>query len=99
VSHIVVHSDRVSFHVDRTGVPVEVRASYFPWWTARGASGPWRLGPNFMVVVPTSHDVTMTAAPRTADHAGEVITLFGIIGLIALAVVDWLRRRRAATQS
>jgi hypothetical protein len=96
VSHILVHGDRVSFHVDRIGVPVEVRASYFPWWVAQGASGPWRLGPNFMVVVPTSHEVTMTAKPRTPDHAGEIISLFGIIGLIALAVIDRLRRRRAA---
>ena len=42
------------------GTPVEVRVSYFPNWKASGADGPWRVAPNLMVVVPTSHDVTLT---------------------------------------
>ena len=47
----------VSFHVSRTGVPIQVKTSYFPNWTVQGATGPYRSTPNFMVVVPTSKDV------------------------------------------
>ncbi len=43
--------------------PVLVKVSYFPNWHASGADGPWRVTPNLMVVVPTSHDVTLILRP------------------------------------
>ena len=43
----------ISFEVDQVGVPVLVRVSYFPTWKVEGADGPYRVAPNFMVVVPT----------------------------------------------
>ena len=59
VSRVRTTDHSVSFHVSRTGVPVMVKTSYFPNWTASGANGPWRATPNFMVVVPTSHEVRL----------------------------------------
>ena len=59
----------VSFRVSRTGVPVMVKTSYFPNWTAHGADRPWRATPNFMVVVPrakTSASSTRRRPPRTS---------------------------------
>ena len=35
------------------GVPVLVKISYFPRWHATGATGPYRVSPNLMVVIPT----------------------------------------------
>ncbi len=93
ITQLKVGRDRVSFHVDQTGQPVEVRFSYFPWWKASGARGPWRLAPNFMVVVPTSEDVTLVAQPRLVDHTGRALSIAGIIGLIAMVVMDYRRRR------
>ena len=61
----------ISFHVDRVGTPVEVRVSYFPNWQATGAEGPWRVAPNLMVVVPTSHDVTLHLRQVPADYLGQ----------------------------
>jgi hypothetical protein len=75
----------ISFHVSRTGVPVEVKTSYFPNWKAHGAQGPWRLAPNMMVVVPTSHDVKLTYGETTGDRAGRLLTLAGIAGVVGLA--------------
>ena len=66
VSDISQTDSSLSFHVDRVGTPVEVKVSYFPNWQASGAEGPWRVAPNLMVVVPTSHDVTLNyGIPRT----------------------------------
>ena len=73
VSHVVVGPNTVSFHVDRTGIPVEVRMSYFPWWQATGVQGPWKLDPDNLVVIPTSHDVVLAGgssacrSPRPVD--------------------------------
>jgi len=89
-----VHQTRtgVSFHVSRTGVPVLVKISYFPNWQVSGATGVYRATPNFMVVVPTSHDVHLTYATSTAEWLGRLLTLAGLAGIAGLVV--WGRRTR-----
>jgi hypothetical protein len=94
VSHVVVGPNTVSFHVDRTGIPVEVRMSYFPWWHATGAQGPWKLDPDDLVVIPTTHDVVVTAGPRLVDRLSLVISGLAVLATIGLAV--WDRRNRRA---
>jgi len=90
----------ISFHVDRIGTPVEVRVSYFPNWQASGATGPYRVAPNLMVVVPTSHDVTLTYGRSSADNLGQLLTLLAVAAVIVLVVVDRrARRSRRAAQT
>ena len=72
----------ISFHVSRVGTPVLVKVSYFPNWHASGADGPWRVTPNLMVVVPTSHDVTLTYGRSAADDLGQLATLVGLVALV-----------------
>jgi hypothetical protein len=87
VSGLEEKVDSIAFHVSRVGVPVVVKTSYFPNWKAHGAQGPWRLAPNLMVVVPTSHDVKLTYGLTTGDRAGRVLTVLGLLGIVALARV------------
>ena len=86
-------TDRISFRVDQVGEPVLVRTSYFPAWTADGADGPYRVAPNFMVVVPTDTEVELTFSRRGVDWISVVLTALGAGGIIALG----LRRRRRET--
>jgi len=78
VTDVAVGEESVSFHVDQIGVPVLVRVSYFPNWQATGADGPYRVAPNFMVVVPTSNDVTLTYERSSLDWFFYALTLGGI---------------------
>jgi hypothetical protein len=94
VSRIRTTDHSVSFRVSRTGVPVMVKTSYFPNWTVSGAEGPYRATPNFMVVVPTSKDVTLTYSTTTAELLGRAGTVLGILGVAALALWPWYQRRR-----
>jgi hypothetical protein len=94
VTRIRATNDSVSFRVSRTGVPVIVKTSYFPNWTAVGAEGPWRATPNFMVVVPTSREVRLEYAATTAENLGRAGTAAGVLGVAGLAVWPWWRRRR-----
>ena len=64
VSNVEINEQSLSFDVDQTGVPVLVKVSYFPNWEAQGAEGPYRIGPNMMVVVPTSNHVEMRSGAR-----------------------------------
>ncbi len=96
VSKVHTTDDSISFDVDRTGVPVVVKESYFPNWRVDGADGPWRATPNFMVVVPTSKHVTLHYITSTSEWLGRFLTLLGIAGLVLLAL--WPRRGRAWMQ-
>ncbi len=76
--------DFVSFKVDKVGVPVLVKASYFPNWKVSGAKGPYRVAPNLMVVVPTSTDVRLHYGYTGLDLGSYALTVLGLLGLIAL---------------
>jgi hypothetical protein len=84
----------ISFHVTRLGTPVLVKVSYFPNWYASGAQGPYRVTPNLMVVVPTSHDVTLTYGRSAADNLGQLLTVVGLVALVVMFVVPAFRRWR-----
>ena len=86
--------DSVSFRVSRTGVPVMVKTSYFPNWTASGANGPWRATPNFMVVVPTEREVRLEYSTSPAERLGQAGTVAGVLGVAGLAAWPWWRKRR-----
>jgi len=99
VTDISQSNSSISFHVDRVGTPVEVKVSYFPNWEATGANGPWRVAPNLMVVVPTSHDVTLHYGTTAVDRAGWLITAAAAVAALALSLVGWRIRRRARRAS
>ena len=95
VSEVEVTDDAISFRVDRTGEPVLVRTSYFPNWKVDGAEGPYRVSPNFMVVVPTQEQVTLSYGYAAPDLLGYGGTFVGLVGLAWLGVLDLRARRRA----
>ena len=75
-----------------------VRTSYFPNWKVSGATGPYRVAPNMMVVVPTSHDVKLTYGLTAVDWLGRLGTLVGIVGLVGLAMWKGLEQYGAMTK-
>ena len=84
VTDVVVKTTQVRFRVDRVGVPVLVRISWFPNWNVEGGSGPYRAMPNYMVVIPTRNEVIVDFGRSTADHVGTFAVFGGIIGVFAL---------------
>lgn len=97
VSNIRVGDDTVNFNVDRTGVPVLVKVSYFPNWKVSGAKSIYRVTPNLMVVVPTSKHVRLHYGYTPIDWLAFLVTLAGIAGFVALILlkpVRYAHRRR-----
>ena len=87
ISNFRHSQSEVSFSVDKVGVPVLVRVSYFPNWKVDGADGPYRAAPNMMIVVPTEKDVRLHYSSTMIDKVAYLLTLIGI-GV----VVYWWRR-------
>ncbi len=81
VSDVEMGNDSVRFSVDRPGVPVLVRVSYFPGWRVSGAEGPYRVAPNMMVVVPTGNVVELSYGGRGIDLAAMAVTVGGLVAL------------------
>ncbi len=95
VSGVAVGTQTVSFRVSALDKPVLVKVSYYPRWHVSGALGPFRVSPNLMVVVPTSHRVTLTYGADSAVRDGSFLS--GVLILVgAVNVVVSLRRRRRA---
>jgi hypothetical protein len=84
VSDIVEHNSSISFNVSRVGAPVVVTISYFPNWHVSGAEGVYRVSPNLMVVVPTSHHVSLSYGYTPVDFEGYALTLLALVGLLFL---------------
>jgi hypothetical protein len=84
VTGIEEHDDAIEFDVDRVGVPVLVKASYFPNWKVSGARGVWRVTPNHMVVIPTDTHVRLSYGVTPVDLSSWTLTLAGVAGLVAL---------------
>jgi len=96
VTDVTVTSTSVGFTVSRTGIPVEVRDTYFPGWQVHGGAGPYRAMPDFMVVVPTSSHVTLTYTTSAVITTADVLGVLGLLGVVALGIADRRRRRVAA---
>ncbi|MGI8808078.1 MAG: 6-pyruvoyl-tetrahydropterin synthase-related protein [Acidimicrobiales bacterium] len=87
VSGISSDDNDIRFEVDKVGVPVLVKASYFPNWKVSGAKGPYRVTPNLMVVIPTSTSVELHYGTTPIDVLGWLVTFGGV----ALAVYFFRR--------
>ncbi len=94
ISNVKVQQLSMSFSVDKVGVPVLVRISAFPNWVAIGAKGPYRSTPNFMVVIPTKNQVTLSYARSSSEWIGLLLSALSIFGLITVG----FRSRNTATE-
>jgi hypothetical protein len=83
----------ISFHVDKVGVPVVVKMSYFPNFRVDGAKGPYRIAPNMMVVIPTQKNVSVRYTWDGVDYQGFLAGLAGV----GLAIAMWKQDKRKRT--
>jgi hypothetical protein len=95
VTRTRVTDDSISFHIDDLYRPILVRVSAFPWWQARNAEGPYRVTPNWMVVVPLAHDVSLVQRTQTVEWVGVVLTIGGLLLAVGMAFRERARRRKA----
>jgi hypothetical protein len=94
VSDLTQTSQSISFHVSRIGVPMLVKISYYPRWHASGATGPYRISPNLMVVIPTATSVSLVYGASSSVTLGNAITDVSAVCGLAVAALALRRRRR-----
>jgi hypothetical protein len=87
----------LSFTVDKTGVPVVIKMSYFPNFRVKGAKGPFRSSNNQMIVIPTSKNVSLEYKWDKHDYLGFLAGIGGVGMCVAMFLTD--RRRREAAEA
>lgn len=97
LSDVSVSDSGVSFRVSQTGVPVAVRFSWYPSWRVSGADGVYRLGPNMILVVPTSNTVTLSPPVPVGRQSGEILSLVGVALFGAFVFLNKRSKRRSLT--
>jgi hypothetical protein len=96
VTDVKSGTQSISFHVSRVGIPVLVKISYFPRWHATGATGPYRVSPNLMVVVPTQKDVSLVYGSTPALEVGNIISDAAVVAALVTLWFAVKRRRKTA---
>ena len=72
-----------------------VKISYYPRWHVTGGTGPFRVSPNLMVVVPTSKNVSLNYTSTPSLTIGNIVSdLTVLAGLVTIFFA--LKRRRMA---
>jgi hypothetical protein len=97
VTAIADDGDRIEFRTSAVGVPHLVRVSFFPNWRARGADGPYRAAPSFMVVVPTQETVVLSFEDTWVEWTGRILTGAALAWLLIQAA-GRLRARTTARE-
>ncbi len=95
VANVQMDNESLEFDVDKVGVPVIVKVSYFPNWEVTGGQGPWRIAPNLMLVIPTSNHVTMEFTRSTTDYLAYLLSFIGVILLFVFRRFVPIRYRSA----
>ncbi len=95
VSDIKTTTNEISFSVDEIGKPVLVKTSYFTNWNVKGAQGPWRAGPNMMVVVPTEKNVSFSYGRTGPELVSTALSLLALLGICGYAI----RRRYSSFET
>jgi hypothetical protein len=78
---------RIRFRTATPGLPHVVRLSYFPGWRLETPGrGPERVGPNHMLIIPTTSDVELSFSPGGPVAAGRMMSLLGLVTAVGLAL-------------
>jgi hypothetical protein len=85
---------RVEFQSTRSGAPVKVRMPWSPRLRAAGADGPWRAGPNHIVIVPTQNNVRLSLHTPGWEWALRAISLATMTVSMMLALNRFRNHRR-----
>jgi hypothetical protein len=92
-----VSSHLIRFKTEAPGIPHVIRHTYFPNWKVRGADDVYMVSPCFMLVVPDTQEVELYYGYTLSDTVGRILTVLGIVCLIAVPVMRCRRNRAKGT--
>ena len=76
IKNIRILNNKITFETKHPNELHIIKVSYFPNWKIENGSGPYRLSPSFMGVIPHSNEVSITFQNTPLEKALNIISLF-----------------------
>ena len=76
INNVRISNNRITFETEHPNELHIVKVSYFPNWKIENGSGPFRLSPSFMGVIPHSNEVSITFENTSLEKSLNIISLF-----------------------
>jgi len=75
INNLRISNNKITFETEHPNELHIVKVSYFPNWKIENGSGPYRLSPSFMGVIPYSNEVSMTFENTSLEKSLNIISL------------------------
>ncbi|MHB2019007.1 MAG: 6-pyruvoyl-tetrahydropterin synthase-related protein [Candidatus Xenobia bacterium] len=83
--HEEIRDAEIRIHTNWIGKPLLIKMSYHPDWHVEGAGCIYLISPSFMLIYPEQPDVRLFYGPGRPDQFGAVLTVLGLVILLASA--------------
>ena len=84
ITDLKMTSETITFQTDRPNKLHIIKISYFPNWQIQNGSGPYRISPSFMAVVPFSENVELRFETTRVEKYSFYTSLFSLILFLGL---------------
>ena len=75
INNVRISNNKITFETEHPNELHIVKVSYFPNWKIENGSGPYRLSPSFMGVIPYSNEVSITFENTSLEKSLNIISL------------------------
>ena len=86
INNIRISNNKITFQTEHPNELHIIKVSYFPNWKIENGSGPYRVSPSFMGVVPHSKEVKITFENSFLEKALNIISLFIFLLSVCLLI-------------
>tara|TARA_B100000427_G_scaffold309498_1_gene298562 strand:- start:462 stop:1268 length:807 start_codon:yes stop_codon:yes gene_type:complete len=86
IRNIRISNNKITFQTEHPNELHIIKVSYFPNWKIENGSGPYRLSPSFMGVIPHSNEVTITFENTFLEKVLNIISLFIFVLSVSLLI-------------
>tara|TARA_B100000900_G_scaffold360378_1_gene332435 strand:+ start:1099 stop:3285 length:2187 start_codon:yes stop_codon:yes gene_type:complete len=86
INNISISNNRISFQTEHPNELHIIKVSYFPNWKIENGSGPYRISPSFMGVIPYSNNVNITFKNTVLEKVLTIISLFVLLFSVYLFI-------------
>ena len=76
INNVRISNNRITFETENPNELHIVKVSYFPNWKIENGSGPYRLSPSFMGVIPHSNEVSIKFENTSLEKSLNIISIF-----------------------
>ena len=84
ITNLKMTSETITFKTNKPNKLHIIKISYFPNWQIQNGSGPYRISPSFMAVVPFSENVELRFETTRVEKYSFYTSLFSLILFLAL---------------